>query len=1859
MNRKILIISLVALALIFIGLRYNSSKDKDIASTTTLTKVAIKDTGVIQNERPLVVSFSEDMVSDAEVGQDISLKDMPFQISPEVAGTGKWISPSTITFVPDNGFPHGKTFYLLLDENLKSKNGKPARYYFSFQTQVNNVRDIWVNEYDAKTRVARILIEFAQPVRPANLSQRLTASATDSKKEVLFEIHNIEKNDPRTTHSLLLKDVGADIGKVTLTVLADSTTNTQSVGITTDFSVNFVFGDAAETTGTVVVEENTRNQRAVSETQLQAPNIYSDQQGNLIANLYFTHGIAPHNQEEFIKVTPEIPYTIQYSGMNFSEGLQPQERVTVVLLPGFMDGNGAVLDQEVATSFVVPNRSATLFFNDTGNYLTPVHGGRLAMSFCNLSEVQVNLYRHYDNNLPQLSLDDYYEQGSSRAREVFSKRFPVSFNLNEIVTKSIDLAALAEGKAGVYTLEVVGYLASGNRNSDIYASTMAVATKTVVLSDLGLNARVFPAGATVFLAGIASGKPVADAQISIFSASNQLIAEGRTDANGLFEHQRETAWDWQLTPSVVVAKKDKDISFLPLEYSLGLDLVENGSREYLNDSYEAFVFTPRGIFRPGETVDIKAFVRDKAHLPPTSFPVVLTITSARGVELFRQSTTLSEHGGAEMRFVLPVSAPMGNYLANISIPGQENSPLGSTSFLVENFVPPRLEVAMTVEEKTFTPNAENHVDVQADYIFGTPGANLAFQLGYIATSRAFEPKGFEGYTFGSNRLSLSTESNMAYYTGELDEAGSGQVSFTAPESWNSTQTKIELRLVGAVQEDSGRWVNQVEQAYYFPKEFMLGIKAVPEAKEEENFAAGKPIAVSVVAVDPTEAQITPETVYAEVFLVERKWNTLLRNGRYIYDFSERPVPLESFTLDGTSPQRDFTFIPKKLGTYRIKCTTNNGDIVATYNFNVWGNEGHMSSDGLGRLDQVEITLDKESYKVGERAKATVKSPFTGTLFFGLEHNKQISTQVINLSSPTTVVEVPVTAEISPSATVTAWVVRPVEKDAKSWFPHRAYGSATIRMDKAPYKLEVKAFPPDKVEPSKPVAIPFEVKDAAGNPVQGEFAVAFIDEGVLSLTNFATPNPLDFFFAQRFMTGRSYDIYSILLRPVQGIASLLKAGGGGMGAYFGGLTTQPVYLMSFEPTVLTDAQGKGQAVFDIPEYSGKGRLMIVGGADNFFASADSAVPVGRDLVVEASAPAVVAPGDTFDIYIKAFNLIKDLGGKVSITASTTGLLQIEGKKEHSFDLQSKGSQSITLKTTALQGNEVSTINLDVKVKGREDLSFTKSFEVVVRSPYPRSSEVLSAFVEDGKTAILAPQYRWDQKLSSISLSVGQNPAISALPALKFLQDYQHSCLEQTVSKHFPYISLTPIMHELGMGVQNVEDYDKIKLAQGVRTISNMQNPDGGFSMWGQGNSSVPWLSINATFFLLEVKDRVNVPKGVLRDALAYTRSLLFLDERFFDSATMANSTKAYAAFVLTRAGDAPLSWLQVLSDRQGDMLASGRIFLAAAKSLHAGNPKALLALSAEDLTIDWKAIRYGDTFESDLRNKSLLLLAWALVDPSHAKAKSLSLEVANLLNTSDFLTTQEAGFASLALGRFLEKAPQPSEGILLVVANAKGLTDKIIANEGKLAEWQENNLIHEDKLQTREPSLIRGESLSIAEDGTAPSIALSAKGGDLFASYVLRGQSLDAPEPVANGLTLARDWYNAAGEKLDTNQVTLNKGDRITVEITVRPEYLLEHLIIVDMLPGGMEVENGYAGLSSTGESKNTSYDEYRRSPEFFNEAREDRVVVVMHNIEQNYVYKYTMRAISTGTFALPATAAEGMYEPSNQAITNSGQLTIR
>lgn len=1846
--------SLKTLCLIIISFFLLTGMGGKPQNFASVTATSISDREILTENKPFIISFSEDMVEENKLNLKVTEEEMPFIIKPHVDGDAYWVNPKSFSFQAKNGFPRGHEYRIILKEKLLSLAGKHIEHYFSFSTQSLEIERIFPQAYDASSHELALDMAFNLPVPQKNLGKHIEIKDPDTG-EVLK--HNFRFENEQSNFQSILIELEKYRPQIELIINPDQ--GAEGLGLMAEYKSILKIADPKE--GTDVTIEHESEKGRASDLNINSAYAYDDSNtGNFTATFYLNTPIDQADYQNFIIVDPPLPVTLNAQGtaLSLNEGLEPHMNVSLSLLPGLQDSYGRVLDKKVSYAVSTKDRSSRLSFLDPGTYLSPEQGESIGLEFTNIDTIYLTLTEVYDNNLPVFL---NFEQNQGFGKEVASHSLDINEPKNNVLQKGINIAELADKKEGVFLLNISTAPWSGEKR------------KLVVLTDIALIARKFDSSLFCFASSISTGKPIPYADIKGYSPTNQLLFQGKTDARGFFSYKNKNIWEAQEEPAIIIAQKNQDKSVLALKTeNYRYTSSQIGERPWVRDSFEAYLYTPRGVFKPGEKVDIKSFVRDAKGNIPKSFPVELVIRDFRNAEMAKIAKELSSFGGADFSYKIPETASSGFYSAELIIPGQENKVLGFVHFNVEDFVAPRLEVKINSDENFIGFNDKIKIQLGADYLFGLAGKGLNYELGFDVSDKAFRPKKFKDYSFGDEEANFNSQINLKYLTGKLDEKGLGQIEFAPLESWLPSAL-LQLKLIASVQEDTGRWVTATKDLDFCPNPFLLGMKIThkdelslideaSKAQAELDFADGN-INIKAIALSPEEELINLSSIRAELVYVDKWWNTVWRDGRYIYTESKKLVPIDEQDFEALEGQINFSFQPDRNGTFivRLKAQDKDGNPVKAAKEFYFSSEAGSYGAGSGRMDIVELNLDKKTYMPGDRAKLEIKAPYQGTLLLALEQSELIETQLINLTENVKTIEIPVRESYRPNLNISAWVVRPVEKDAENWYSHRAFGETSLVLSHEDKALKLECLLPDLAKPSAKLEIPFEVKDAKGKGVQGEFSVALVDEGILSLSSFATPDPLAFFYASRFSAGSSFDMYDALLRPELQIKNFLKPGGGmaAMEHYQGSLSPKEIHLSGFIPTVVTDKDGQGLASFDLPEYSGKARLMVVGASKDAYASSSNSLKIGREMEVEINSPRVIAPGDEFPISFKVFSRNPESKAHALVRLKKEGPISLPAEYSQAFVLSDE-TREIQVKAKEDEG--LVSLKAEIEIPGEEKETFTKSLEILVRSPYPSTSAMTTAVLDSGEEARLKIDGDWILGRAKASLSLDNSPLMSIIPALEFINASKYSGLENFLAKGWTYLTLPDIQEKLLSPAMALSPEDKIEVEAGkitgeessskedkeallapekveikdlmtslISQLLTLQGFDGSFSPYpGVYNTNV-WQSINASFFLHEAKAQVSINQEALDNSLRYLNFVLAAPISYFDdSAKKAYTCKAYAAFVLTKAGLEPLSWLQHLSNFEGEMQSTGKIYLAAAKALVQGNAEALKALEGNSSTSnDDNKPRFG----SSAYDLALRLYVWSLLDPKSHESQELFLK--NIQNFSKHQKYSPAETAILSLG-------------LSSYTKATGLDGQ-------------EDLDLEIKYKDQKDWQIKGSStlinLDLSKDlenkSLAPVEIKNKAKSKLYAGLSLRAIPLGEFKAFSSGKRIEKKWFRENDEEIQNlNKVSLEKGERIRVEISLHLENPQEDIVISDLSPGGMKIENPrLSEKQNTNTDNNTGY--------LTSDIRDDRLLIYLGKVNKDFKYSYTLRALYTGAFIIPPLAAEAIDDPRISALGEKGIVYIK
>jgi uncharacterized protein YfaS (alpha-2-macroglobulin family) len=1760
------------------------------APTGDFTVAAFSPVGLVQGRPTLRVSFSAPVVDRSVINKPVAPEKFPLIATPWLAGEGKWTDPATFVFTPLSNLARATKYRVMIDENLRDVNGRliAGRQIFEFYT--DPLRFLKARQVDL-TQNNNVVIElsFSMPVSPVRIRGFLNV-LNDKGQYLSYSVR----------------------GTVPAPTVVVTTQAYQGPKVVVDIAPGLV-GAAGPMGLEKPVKEELSISRELDIREANPQSRYPEKSG-----IFISTSVPPDMRSlpRFIELSPKMDFTVEpeYNGFSIQGDFKPRQRVTVTIRKGLPAQQGKPLKEDFKKAFIFPDMDPAINFPASGTFLSPTGELRIPIETVNMEEVTLTLWRLYENNIPlALRPQNYDMLPKDLSRLVAKKNARIDAPFNETARRAINLRELAENARGLFLLTAQD--AKGEYWSD--------AQQVVSVTDIGIAAKVYSDGITLWANSISGLTPIANASVRVYSSSNQLISEGTTDAEGAFSAYRRDPWDEQLLPSVVTVSTKDDVSYLKLDQSLlaeaGFDI---GGRPYLRRGYEAFCFTPRGVFRPGEAVDIAAFVRDGKRLPPAPFPLTFSVRTSTG-RLLRQGTAmLSDQGGATFRVELPRGAPTGTYSAQVSVPGDERGSIGSCSFHVEEFAAPRLEVSLRSDVASLVSGGAIPVSIASKYLFGAPASGLAWEGEVRFLPRTFQAKGWEAFAFGDRERQFEPFTDTLGQ-GRLDAGGAAAAEYEV-KTGLSPQSMLDILFIVRVMEDGGRWVPQAMKIPFYPYPFSVGIEA-----PRGDISPQKASSFRVAAVTPDGKPAQLAEIRASLQRVVTHYSLVRYGNQTRAQKQEELVPVHDAQVRMSGGIGTYQVTPASPGEYLIRFDDPESGSSASMRFYAWSGSAGAES---ALLDRVVLKPDKERYAVGETAEIAIRSPFKGLLHFSVETDREVFRKIVRVDDTSTTVKFLVTEEMGPNAYCVVSAIRPVVAD-EEWGPHRAVGVVPIAVDQSPARLDVALAAPETIVPGAPLVVDVSLRTPDGSPVSGEVAVALVDEGVLSLTDFATPDPWAFFTARRALGTGIFDLYDQLMPLESRTTALLHpAGGAGedaMAALRANLSPVEArrfrILSIFVPSLRTDASGKISTTIDIPEFSGKGRLMAIAVAGAQSGSAQRMVQIARDVVVEPTLPRAAAPGDSFVMPVKVFTT-RNGETSVSLKVTTTGSLSVKGASETTVRLQGDRKDDLAF-FTIRAGDEAGISSVTVEAAwGTETHSETT--ELAVRPSSPRVTMSGSGIVSGDSGSTIDLPAGWLRGTQQGVFVVGASPAVDLARAAQFLMSYPYGCLEQTISGAWPILASPAIAADIDPDLVNAEERNRA-MDRIIRSVQALQLYDGSFTAWPGETSTSTWNSVYATHFLFEAKKGgFRFPDEVLDASLNWLKQLLGREEDpEADEGRSVNTSKAYASYVLALAGEAPLGWMMHLADSIDSLYPSGRLLLAAAYAT-ANQPQVAKRILG-GIAPSTIAPQSSGTLESGVRNNALHLLAWTAVDPMSAEAMSVARTLMSSLSGNQWRTTQENGMGVLALSRFLEKTENARKPVEATVKDASGKNIASMAVGGKA-------------------------SASIGPDAPSSLSVVTKGAGSVYYSWALSGVPVKPAKEYDQGIGIRRSFADQDGKPLAPG--ALRQGARIVVTLTITPSAPVENLVVADVLPAGFEIENPRL---SKDEERTEAAESGDRNRGIRAEIRDDRLVVFIDRVAEPMVYRYAVRAVTKGTFSLPPVAAECMYNPGIRSLSGAGRIEIR
>lgn len=1707
-------------------------------------------TGVVPENVSFRVVFVNSVVGRAQVNKTMTPENelFPFTVSPPLALEGRWQSDKIFVarlIEPLRGASH---YIATIREGLKDRRGNGLEGEYHFRTEGLKAGDVAASM--GPDGNAYFTLKFNQKVNPNRLKGFMRV-LDSTGRELAFSINGALPSKTIRA-SVPVKKISSR-QTFTVTISAGLKSVEGELGIDRDVSKNVVL-----------------------DPELMVHEIGAD--GENTIGLKFNYGVDPESVKSFVEIDPAVSSAAFESGWNDeilrirAGEFKPRSRFVITLRKGFPSKGGIVLKEDHRQALVMPDLESEVRIPAEGTYLSPLDKGQVPIELLNVKKLQLDLWRMYDNNIPYVFNKEYSYFDKDIARRVFTKEIALDLPLNERVRKSIPVDEMTGGDRGLYLLT------ARNADSEWWDET----SQLISLSDLGVTVRLWEDAVLVWVNSLTSVSSVGNARVKIFSSKKQLLAEGETNSGGVFYCSR--TFEAGNEPALAVISKGADLTYVQLTRNLlNREIFDTSGRDWLKSGYDAAIFSPRDIYRTGETIPFKFIVRNFDVTTPEAFPVMFVVRDSLGRKFEQRAVTLNARGSAAAEITLPTSALTGTWTASITVPGQESKPIGTCKFYVEDFAPPQVEVKLSTNKPVLTRGDVFAADVYARWLFGADGAGLKYRASWSAKEGSFTPTQdrWRGFTFGDPERKFATETGETG-DGELDHFGNAKLRLDLNSAW-SAPTFIDVSVRTEVQDDTGRWATAVLSRPYWPAPWLLGIAPVSDSSG----------AFKVAAITPDEEPASPGQLNAQLFRVLWNYNLVEIDGRKRWQSTEELQLVDEKPVTIRNGLGDVAFNPESGGAYLVRISDADDNARAAYRF--------YAGDGVGEttrlIDRIDMTLDKASYRLGETARITIKPPFKGLLMITTEGAGLLNREVRLADESEVVYKLPITQNMRPNVWVTAWLVRPVNpQDSGQWASHRAIGLAKVAVDVSDFNIDVAIDAPKKAEPATKIPVTLKLTGSSaminGN---AEVAIALVDDGVLGLTGYKVPDLLKHFWGQKKLNSQAFDIYDQLVPVEDRLTEQLHPGGDeGLGAFApNGNIARFKILSLFDGVVYPDSDGVIKTEFELPEFSGRARLFAVASSGRSFGCNETKIEIARDIVTETGLPRFAAPGDSFVIPVSVFNT-SNTPKNVKVKLVPEGLML-----DNSFvdlNVPAGGKSSFAVNARALGGADKAALVVETSWDGR---SFTQETELPVRAAWPVVSLSGTGTFEDGNTKLDIPLGDFDGKISG-TLTLSDTPAVNINQAVNFLKAYPYGCLEQTISAAWPFLILPDAVAGLDPLVIG-DDQIREKTQSAINRIQSMQLYNGSFAAWPGTTEPYNWGSVYALHFLLTARDNgVNFPEEMLTGALNWLREFLASMPAFsYDGQEQDDLTaKAYAVYVLALNGEKPLGWIEYLRENEANLRQSGRIYLAGAQAVVDGRADAL-----RNLNIGKFSGYSGMTLESDARNTALLLSMWLDVDPQAPEVTELAMRLVRLR----WYSTLENSAAIVALAKYNISASSVKSEI-----EAKVATE---TSDEALLTYKSNEGASSMKIT----DLPKGTGILIEAEGT----------GQGCYSWNIMGTPKSNPKPERRNLNIVSTLMDSSGNVINFSQ-PIKQGSKVTMLLDLKPSFVSNNIAVSVLLPAGFEIDD-------------PRLDETESDVVF--DVHDDRVVLMFQNLKGERSYGFSLRAVTRGRFKVPQISATGLYDP--------------
>ncbi|RYD57585.1 MAG: alpha-2-macroglobulin family protein [Sphingobacteriales bacterium] len=1755
----------------------------------------------VEVQQNLLFGFDKDIFPDSLLNTWDTTAYIEF--TPKVQGSFRWNSSNELMFSPGAGFAPGTEYTAVITKRVlnKSKKKYPMNdVKFSFHTaplRVAGTHISWTRGQSMGNVMVQADVSFNYDVKVSDAAAKIKLSSkgqgivanvinSGTGKMVSLQFMPVSQLDEETPLKIeVARDIPLAAGNK---ISQKDTVLTEAIPSRYNLSVTGVTAQHTGTEGIITVNTS----QPVLEEQLKL-------------------SIALEPAVDFDVTASDAGFIITSAALKSTQTYQ----LTVNKLVEGAFGGKLKSDFEEQVSFGKLAPSVT-FVNSKGMYLSSQGYKNLSLNIVNVPKLRVSVVKVYENNLEQLlragkenryhyddESDDYndYEfyQTENLGDTIYQRTYETAKlpKLNAANVLHLDFSDKLRDYDGVYVITVASEDHQWIQQSKILS-----------ISDIGLIVKQDNNSTYVFANSIRNASALSKVKVSFISNTNQRMYSANTDAEGIavFKHADKKVPGMKV--AMVTAKMDDEFSFVWLDQSrVETSRFDVGGRMPNATNLNAMMYAERNLYRPGETINASVVIRNEEWGNPGEMPVKLKLNMPNGKEFATHRKILNAEGSCETSFRLPPSAMTGTYVLE-TYTGNDIL-LNSYDFSIEDFMPDRLKVQVKSDRTEYTPGDSVRVNIQADNLFGTPAAGRHYECMLNLHKVDFSHKAYEEYNF---RLKGETNVEFDVKTGNTAANGSASEGFTIPADLKNTGMH-RGNVMCAVSDETGRPVHRYQNITVYAQPVFVGVKQM-----DEYISTRRPVRIPLVALDKNG---TPQNnVGVWMHVVRKEWHTVMQQSgstyRYVSQMDEKVIKQQVARVSGTNS--NYLFTPDESGEYELRIGlegSNNYVVQQFYSYGGW--DAQQSSFEVNNEGNVTIKPDKDKYNANDNMNILFTTPFEGRMLVTVERNSIMKHYYLSTMNRTATLSLTADDGFVPNVYLTATLFRPM--DGSDMPLTVAHGFRSVEVENKANHLPVAVSISDKSRSKTKQTI--TVKTTPGAYV----TIAAVDEGILQVRDYQTPDAYKYFYQRVALATNSYDIYPLLLPEVK----LRRSSTGGDGFGESSMRVNPMFVnsvknVSFWSGILqANSSGVVKYTVDIPQFSGDLRVMAIAYKGKAFGGGDQHMKVADPVIISTALPRFLSPKDEALMSVTMSNTTAK-EATVSVQANVSGPLAVVGSPTQTVRLAANSEQRVVYKVAA--ASAIGAGKVTVTVKGMNEI-FTNETDISIRPPASLQKLYSAGQAADGSLQSIDLNNDFIPSTRRGTLVVSTMPLVQFSKQLKDLVQYPYGCVEQTTSTAFPQLYYHDLVTSL-MGKDQATGTPAYNVQQAISKLQSMQLSNGALSYWPGGDYESWWGSVYAAHFLLEAKKSgYEVNTHTLDRLYQYMKVQLNKGgmETLYYNTNMRREIVAkeipYSLYVLALAGQPQQSSMNYYKARIAQLGIDSRYMLAAAYGL-SGQPDKARQVLPPSFSGEKASQISGGSFYSYIRDQAMALYALQDIDANNPQIGTLAKQLSDQLLKARYLNTQENVFSVLAFGKLARKAAK---------ANA---TADIISGGKVLATMK-------GQTTTLDLRSAPDSKVQIRVKGTGKYYYYSEQSGISATGKYVEEDSY---------LKIRRSFYTREGKQVSNNAFSQN--DLIVVKLTIESQNSVSNIAITDMLPAGFEVEN-----ARLYELPDIKWIQNGETPDYI-DMRDDRVNMFTNLEGKPKTFYYMVRAVSPGSFQLGPVQADAMYDGSIHSYHGAGVVKV-